>query len=244
MLIGDMFNDGSNDAICKAAYVRWKLCSDDYESLLWAAKTLVTPLKKTTMPRIEMTSAAMSTCLCKTIKEYGGLNFIFFDCLAQTCAHYRRCHLNTWHVYFILDSTSTMYLMRKHPVALKEFMANRVTGALEVANPDQIYHMRSSGNIADLGTRMNATPADIDLGSEWQCGPSWLKLDFSEWPISQDCTKAGVPQEELNSPLVIAAAMTALASPSIFDISLWPGIISNSDISRSSFIPVYEESSR
>ena len=78
--IGDpelvMFNDGSNDAMCTAAYVRWQLCDDEYASLLWAAKTRVTPLKKTTIPRIEMTSAVMSTRLCKTriwwlgIQEY------------------------------------------------------------------------------------------------------------------------------------------------------------------------------
>ena len=35
--------------------------------------------------------------------------------------------------------------------------------------------------------------------------------------MSQDYSKAEVPQEELNSPLAIAATMTALASPSIFD---------------------------
>ena len=110
-----------------------------------------------------------------------------------------------------------MFLMRKNSVALKEFMANRVTEALEVASPDQFYHVKSSDNIADLGTRMNATPADIDRGSAWQCGPPWLKLSFADWPISQDCSKAEIPQEELNSPLVVAAVATALVSTQSFD---------------------------
>ena len=66
----------------------------------------VTPLKKTT---IRITYAVMSIGLCQTIKEYGGLNFKS--------------------VYFILDSTSTMYLMKKSSIVLKELMASRVTEA-------------------------------------------------------------------------------------------------------------------
>ena len=56
-----MFNDGSNEAMCTAAYLRWELKENGYSSSLWAAKTRVTPLKKTTIPRIEMTSSVMST---------------------------------------------------------------------------------------------------------------------------------------------------------------------------------------
>ena len=140
-----LFNDGSNDAMCTVAYLRWKLDNGEYECTLWTAKTRVTPLKKTTIPRIEMTSAVMSTRLCKTINEHGGLEFE-----------------NT---YFILDLARTMALMKKNTVALKEFIGNRVLEALEVAQPDQFFHVKSSDNIADLGTRMDATPANIDLGS-------------------------------------------------------------------------------
>ena len=51
-----------------------------------------------------------------------------------------------------------------------------------------------------------------------------VKLDIIEWPISQDCSKAEVQQEELNAPLDIAAAMTALVSPSIFDTERYKNI--------------------
>ena len=126
-----------------------------------------------------MTSAIMSTRLCKTLIEHGGLEFE--------------------NIFFILDSTCTMALLKKNTVALKEFMGNRVSEALEVADPKQFFHAKSSDNIADLGTRMDATPADIDLGSPWQCAPAWLKLEFCDWPVTQDCTKAEIPPEELNS---------------------------------------------
>ena len=192
-----LFNDGSNDAMCVAVYLRWKLTNGEYVCSLWVAKTRVTPLKKSTIPRIEMTSAVMSSRLCKTTKQHGGLVFE--------------------NVIFILDSTSTMYLMRKNSVALKEFMANRVTEFLEVASPEQVFHVKSNDNIADLGTRMDATPSDIDQGSTWQCGPSWMKLDFTEWPVTQDFSKAEIPHEELNSPHVVAAITATSTTTQLFN---------------------------
>ena len=148
------------------------------------------------MPRVEMTSSVLSTRLCKITIEIGGE----FE-----------------NIYFILDSTCTMALMKKDTVALKELMGNRVSEALEVAKPEQLYHVKSSENIADLGTCMDATPADIDLGSPCQCAPAWLKLDFCDWPVSQDCSKAEIPQEELNSRHFIAAVTAASAAPVLFD---------------------------
>ena len=45
-----------------------------------------------------------------------------------------------------------MALMKRNTVALKEFMGNHVSEALEVAQPEQFFHLKSSDNIADLGT--------------------------------------------------------------------------------------------
>ena len=107
--------------------------------------------------------------------------------------------------------------MRKSSVALKEFMTNRVTEFLEVATPDQVYHVKSRDNIADLGTRMDATAADIDRGSAWQCGPPWLKMEVGDWPVSQDYSNAEIPQEELNLPHVVAAITASINSTQLFD---------------------------
>ncbi len=181
-----MFSDGSSDAMCTAAYARWTLSDGNYECRLWAAKTRVTPLKKMTIPRVEMQSAVMSTRLSKTIQEHGSLKFK--------------------NIYYIIDSTCTLALLKKNTVALKEFMGNKVTEALEVATPEQFFHVKSSDNIADLGTRTDAVLADIDRGSSWQCAPSWVRLKFEDWPVSQDSTNAQIPPEELVAVKVVAAA--------------------------------------
>ena len=190
-----LFNDASKDAMCTAAYLRWSLSNGSFESCLWAAKTRVTPLLKDTIPRSEMKSCVMSTRLGKDIKENGGLE------VSKTT--------------YILDSSCTLALLKKDSGALKEFMGNKVSEVLQTATPDQFFHVKSADNIADLGTRMDATPADADLGSEWQCGPSWLKLDFKDWPVSQDTSSAEIPLEEVASPNIVAAAAAFVNSPFI-----------------------------
>ena len=37
---------------------------------------------------------------------------------------------------------------------------------------------------------------EIDLGSEWQNGPDWLKLPEAEWPIDRS-VREEVPEEEI-----------------------------------------------
>ena len=49
-----MSNDGSKDAMCVTAHVRWKLESGKFACTFYCAKNRVTPLKRTSIPRIEM----------------------------------------------------------------------------------------------------------------------------------------------------------------------------------------------
>ena len=125
-----VFNDGSVDAMCAVAYER-------YECRLWAAKTRVNPLRKSTIPRIEMQSASMGTRLSKAINTHADIKF------------------NS--VMHILDSKCTMTTLHKGTVALVEFMGNKVTEALETTKPEQWYHTCSKENIADLVTKCNAS---------------------------------------------------------------------------------------
>ena len=46
-------NDGSDDAMCATAHMRWEIDGGEYVCSLLAAKTRVTPLSKETTPRIE-----------------------------------------------------------------------------------------------------------------------------------------------------------------------------------------------
>ena len=145
-----MSNDGSKDAMCVTAHLRWKLPSGKFTCKLYCAKTRVTPLKRTSIPRIEMQSLLMSARLSKTIQHH--TTFRFDD------------------IHYFLDSQCTLATLHKDSMALREFMGNRVPEILEIAPIEKIYHVPSKKNISDLGTRCDATCADIAEGSDWRNG--------------------------------------------------------------------------
>ena len=64
-----MSNDGSKDAMCATAHLRWELTSGEYKCVLYCAKTRVTPLKRMSIPRIEMQSLIISVRLSSAIQH-------------------------------------------------------------------------------------------------------------------------------------------------------------------------------
>ena len=55
------------------------------------------------------------------------------------------------------------------------------------------YWLESKDNPADLGTRGNVSPKDLDIGSIWQVGPKWLGKPKEEWPVREDFRKQEIP---------------------------------------------------
>ena len=181
-----MFNDGSKLAMCAAAYVRWLLDDGNYECRLWTAKTRVTPLHNTSVPRIEMQSAVMSVRLYRAIVNHSELTFD--------------------NKYFILDSMCTLALLQKDSMALKEYMGNRVSECLHLTQPENWFQVKSKDNIADLGTRNNAGIDDIVSGTVWQILSDWSRLPVKDWPVTQDVTGVKIPPEEMMNVNIVAAA--------------------------------------
>ena len=193
-----VFNDGSPLAMCAVAYIRWSLSSGEFTSQFVLAKARVTPLERMTIPRSEMQSGVLGVRISKSIEKSCGLKF-------EDVVH-------------ISDSECTIATIAKDSTALKEFMGNRVAEITRNTEPTQWFHVKSANNISDLGTRANATIEDITHDSEWQTGPTWLKLDKNQWPVSQDIGSEHIPQEELiNSKL----CSLATSIPPLIDISQW-----------------------
>ena len=69
-LIRVMCNDASTLAMCATAHVRLKLDHGGYECSLYASKTRVAPLKRETIPRLEMQSSVLSMRLRKSITTH------------------------------------------------------------------------------------------------------------------------------------------------------------------------------
>ena len=99
----------------------------------------------------------------------------------------------------------TLATLHKDTACLKEFMGNRVPEILEATPIEKIFHVPSKYNIADLGTRCDATVNDVSPDSPWVKGFEYFSLPKDQWPTSQDITGASVPEEELVKPINVAA---------------------------------------
>ena len=176
-------NDGSNEAMCTTAHVRWQLTDGSFDCNLFAAKTRVAPLRKENVPRIEMQSNVMGTRLRKEIEKHSGLEF-------EEIIH-------------ILDSKCTLAILHKDTAVLRDYMANRSAEVLASTAVDQWHWVPSKQNISDLGTRGKATIEDISENSDWQHGRPWMRLPKASWPTSQDFSGTVIPEDELLKPLLV-----------------------------------------
>ena len=157
-------NDGSELAMCATAHIRWECDDGTFWCQLWSAKARVAPLKKLTIPKIELQSAVLGSRLAKSVIQSSIWEF--------------------GQVYRIVDSECTLSTLRKD--VLPEFQANRVTECLDSSEISEWNHTKSKNNIADLGTRDNATVESVSEESEWQRGKDWMRLPVDQWPITQD----------------------------------------------------------
>ena len=60
------FSDASEDAFGTCAYVRWQLSNGEYDVRFIAAKSRVAPLKRLTIPHLELQGAVLASRLRKT----------------------------------------------------------------------------------------------------------------------------------------------------------------------------------
>ena len=92
-----VFSDASEDAFGACAYARWQLSTGGFDARFIAAKSRVAPLKKLTIPRLELQGAVLASRLGKTILKESRLKFeksvFFLDSkivLAWICSETRR----------------------------------------------------------------------------------------------------------------------------------------------------------
>ena len=86
-------------------------------------------------------------------------------------------------------------------------MGNRASEVHSISDVRRFFHIRSKQNIADLGTRTDATITDIAEDSDWQRGTEWMRQPRNKWPVTQDATGVVIPKEEVRKVNVGAAVV-------------------------------------
>ena len=169
------FSDASEDAYAGVVYIRVQDCSGAIHSSLVLAKTKVAPIKRLTIPRLELCGAKL---------------------VSQLLQHARKAlNISIQNVFAWTDSTIVLNWLIGNPRRFKTFVGNRVSCILQSIPPDHWNHVCSSQNPADCASR-GLFPSELTEHRLWWNGPEWLRIPSDQWPSQLVVTHAEMPIDE------------------------------------------------
>ena len=184
--------DGSDVAYAMVVYARWNMEDGTVVVNFVASKSKMAPMYATSTPRMEMNGATLMTRVVLRV-----VLSLLEDPPGQ--------------VYFMGDSETILASRERESGFFGEFFGNRIgeqcdnqeslEKIVRVGLAGEWYHIPSEYNAADKATRLNTVPADLCIGSDWLCGPVYLKLPAEQWPMNRKFadrkSKFKVPVEEV-----------------------------------------------
>uniref|UniRef100_A0A182NGJ0 CCHC-type domain-containing protein n=1 Tax=Anopheles dirus TaxID=7168 RepID=A0A182NGJ0_9DIPT len=183
------FVDASEDAYGACIYARCKNAKGEARISLLASKSRVAPLKRLTLPRLELSAAVLAAHLHHRVKK--AMQIVPVES------------------FFWSDST-----IASPPNTWKTFVANRVAEVQHYSHPRQWRHVPGRSNPADLISRgMSATA--FKQNPLWSSGPDWLAHPASHWPSSNP---KPIDDVDLETRQVSATVVCAQTHP-WFDVS-------------------------
>lgn len=170
------FCDSSERAYACVVYLRQVSSNGQIYVGLVCAKSKVAPLRKISIPRLELCGAVL---LSEVLQHVQGIysDTIVFD-----------------NMYAWSDSTVALSWIRSHPYRWQTFVANRVTQIQEKVPPGRWFHVSGTSNPADCASR-GLFPKELHSHSLWWAGPPWLQLEESAWPTGSRLVDLVEPPE-------------------------------------------------
>lgn len=158
------FCDASELGFSAALYLR-SPTNDGFDVKLLVAKSRVAPLKKLSLPRLELCAAS--------------LLFLLYDrYLPKLKENYSVEKIYAWS-----DSTVTLTWIQTPSYRLKTFVGNRVADIQSLSDEVLWRHIKSADNPADCASR-GVFPSEIENLLIWWNGPVWLKSPETDWPVT------------------------------------------------------------
>ena len=216
------FSDASEEAYAGVIYLRIEYSTKRVHTSLVISKTKVSPIKRLSIPRLELCGAqTLTRLLRRTIKIL---------------------QIPVRSVFAWTDSTVVLDWLSGNPRRFKTFVGNRVSLIIDQLPPERWRHIPGPENPADCASR-GLFPSQHEL---WWDGPPWLKSESSMWPDQLNLSSTTIPEEERNvchlatattaqpiipfdrfstfsilcMTLTVAVCSTSLSQPSVYSVSL------------------------
>ncbi|GBN70409.1 hypothetical protein AVEN_118910-1, partial [Araneus ventricosus] len=169
------FSDASQKAYATVAYLRIFFNDERIQTVFVASKTRVAPLKKLTLPRLELMGALLSARLSYRIIKALNLNLV--------------CR-------FWTDSQITLFWIKGTANKFKSFIKNRVEEIVKLTSPEDWYFCPGKSNPSDLASR-GTSVFELRDNPVWFQGPEWLELTSEYWPMQNNAILEGLDGIEL-----------------------------------------------
>lgn len=159
------FSDGGEQGFGAVIFLRWKLDDGSYRCVPVMIKSFVAPLKKKSIPRLELLGCLALSRMCDTCQKT--LEF----------ARIKEAKRFLW-----VDSTTALSWIRTPPKEFRPFVSARVAEIQETVGTEDFLYVRSSCNPADALTR----GIEAERLADWLEGPPFLKQPDIDWPKFQE----------------------------------------------------------
>ena len=155
------FCDASELAYAAVVYLRFTNPSGLTQISLVTSKTKVAPLKRLSIPRLELCGAVLLAQLLDQLRR------VFKVPLSLTHA---------W-----TDSTIVLQWLDGSPKRFKTYVGIRISTTIDLIPPSRWHHVNGCENSADCGSR-GLFPSELVNHTLWWHGPTWLGRSPDNWP--------------------------------------------------------------
>lgn len=156
------FSDSSEKGYAAAVYLRVDTGTSVHCHLI-TGKSKVAPLKRSTIPRLELCGAVLASKLLRLVAD----------------AYRDRMTIDELHAW--TDSTTVLVWIRSSPHRWATFVANRTSLIQDLSSPSIWRHVPTKENPVDCASR-GLFPSELVDHPLWWTGPSFLLSPSDEWP--------------------------------------------------------------